>query len=439
MALNRYQTWKNKIAYRLYTRTGFSLSESRQIANNVVEKVKQEGGGGNWTQIVDYGEHSTSKYRTLREFVNVLSNSSFGISKTDVQELQKKFSTGSAIEAVNSFCIIQSQSQVQSQVQQFQQNIGSPVNNSSLFLQLLQKSFLAKTLARIKVTIAEMMANMSAFSVATNVLRLSAMFMGSFGFITDNEAVVGFLPLGGMGIDSPCSVQNIEVAHTNQQVKFRAVGSIFLANQQGGMDAIKITGKLQGPMRFYWLTMLWLLTLVSSGTTEILNWDDEFVNANASLQQVRDFGSGPPSLTTIPTLQKGKQSLLAAKPSYERHITFPVILSHEIILNCYVETFSFEEKVKEGKDIITYDLLLRTYKEPEEFIANAQKGIFQLKQPTQTQNSIQYAINFAYRTAKQVKESVNIDLHTYKVENYYDVDLFDLGQVMFLKLAGVAG
>lgn len=439
MALTSYDSWRNKISGRLHTKTGFTLTLARQIANDVVDRVKAEGGGGIWTQIVDYGAHSTSQYRTLRDFVTALDNSSFGISRTDIQELQKEYSTGSCIEAVNSFIELQSQADVQSQAGAWDSMMGTPVNNSSLALQLLQKSFLFKAIAKIQVTLGEIYAGLAQLSTATNVLRLVAMFAGTFGFITNNEATVGFVPLGGMGIDSPCSVQNIEVAHTNQQVKFRAIGSIFLANQTGGADAVKITGRLQGPMRFFWLVMLWLLTLVSAGQTEVLNWDDEFVNANANLLDTRNFMNGPPALGRISTLNKGKQELVSQKPSYERHITFPVVLSHEILLNCYVETFSFEEKVKDGKDIITYDLLLRTYQPPTEFIAEAEQKLFQLKPPTQTQSVISYFINFAYRSLKQGQETLNVDLHTFKVKNYYDVDAFDIGQVMVLKLAGVAG
>lgn len=435
MAVQSYSIWRAKIAARLIARNGFEMSTAEKIADKVVNKVASTTGGGNWLESFTYGTsvERASKYSTLSDFFDALGNSSFKIGKSDLQKMIKKFKTRSAIETVNSFVKQYTQPQVISLRQRWDKYIGNPIVNSKKALQaqmvqnyrdIQQKTKTAVSTLRTKV--------LSAMTPWTILKSIFYLFGTAFSFITDNEAVIGTLPLGGMGIDSPTSVQYIEVAHSNKQVKFRAVGSIFLAHQIGGQDAIKISGKLTGDLRFYWLTALWILTLLSQGYLEVFDFDSDIVTLNESydLNQFLRNGTGP-----VTPLAK-VDNIVTEKPSYEKHITYPLITVHEIIPNCYIETFSFEEKVESNKDVITYDLLLRTYVEPEEFLADNEHTMYRQARQTKTEQVIKYSINFVYRMLKATKEYINIDSNSWKTDNYYNVDAADMGFVFGLALAG---
>jgi len=429
-----YDTWRTRIANRLFYQYGFSMAKAEQIANKVVDRVAATSGGGLWTEYFNYGEHLASKYTTLRDFYGALNSYSFKIGKNDLRNLVKKFKTQGAIEAVNSFVKQYTHPQVTSLRDSFKK-IYTGVKNSKIALQLQLKQNYQQLKQRKTVGLAVLRTKMAALAAPHAILKVLFGLFGAVSTLTvGNEVTIGVIPLGGMGIDSPVSVQNIEVAHSNKIVKFRAVGSIFLASQIGGRDAIKISGKFTGEFRMYWLTALWFLTLASQGYLEAFDFDSELVNqigSNADMAQGM-FRDGAGQLKVLGKIN----NVVTQKPAYEKHMTYPVVTSHEILPNCYIETFSFEETVEGNKDVITYDLLLRTYEEPEEFLADNEHTMFRAKKRTKTEQVINFALNFGYRMLKYVKESLFVDTNSWKVENYYNVDALDIGFTFGLALMG---
>jgi len=437
-----YDDFRKRIAEKLWIK-GFKLSKANEISNKIVERVAATSGGGSWVQYFDYGPFRTSRYNTLRDFLEFMRNTTFGVTKGSYLRLIKKFRTSGGIEAVNGFIEQKTEFDLKYKRLKFESKY-SPEDISEAGLALKLKANVNKVLRKAQATLLEIKQKIvtvfaTPMRVLYNAMTLmwSAMgFVGAgLGLFTDNEVLLAVLPLGGMGIDSPTSVQEIEVAHSNKIVKFRAVGSIFLAFQRGGQHSVRIVGKLTGELRLLWLSILWMLTLMSKGYMEVLDWDSEMItnyinNPQSALAMMRDkaFSGGKLEAT---------EGIITQKPSYEKHITFPVILNHEIIPNAYIETFSFEETVEGGKDVINYDLLLRTYTEPNEFVADASHTTFYYANTrTKTQAVLYYSANFTYRLLKYKKESIGIDTNSWKVDNYYDVDAVDMGFVFGLALAG---
>jgi hypothetical protein len=454
MTFVAYKEYKRKILGLIQRRTGWKYSTSKTIAADIVDHIKYTSGGGMlWATKFDHGKYNTSHMNTLDDFVTALKNISIPTqiyskwqNRHEFKELQAKFQTTNAIEALNAFIEKPPHGTYKNLKQVFVGGVKTLAKIPGQALTIIKndsKSLFSKTKANYldwkaskAITLAELRATIN-FHRSPQVFIKT--FLGLFGVlnsvIVDNEVTVGVLPLGGMGIDSPTSVTMIDVAHSNKIVKYRAVGSIYLAHQIGGHDSIRITGKLQGPIRLWFLTAIWILTILSQGYWQEIDWESDLVKTMGTNIATGGLRAGIGGF--LPTQKV--DNIITQKPAYRKHITYPVITEHEIIPNCYIETFSFEEKLESGKDIITYDLLMRTYVEPKEFLTDSKRSVMRVaKEETKTEELLKYGLNFAYRLVQMGKEALfHIDSNSWKVNNYYELDAIDVGTVMFLSMAGV--
>lgn len=294
------------------------------------------------------------------------------------------------------------------------------------------------------------------------IVLLSA-FSGMIGSIMNNAAVFGPLPLGCWGPDneynpkpiidregadniavagqeaalhqfyfgppgggSPTSVQEIEVTHSNKVVKFKTTGTIFLANQPGAKDSVIIKGTLAGPYRYLWFTAIWLMTLASRGNIQPIN--------SGAITTLPSMGALGVAAVQVENLSKVGSEIME-QPSYESHQTFPLVTRHEIIPNCYIETFSYEENIENKKNVIKYDLFLRTYDKPTKFFQYG--SAFGLGNSSKLKQVLYFFINVGYRTFKYFQERYSIDNKSWKTKNYYEVDAADVGTSLLM--SAVAG
>lgn len=429
-ALNKL---KDKIVFRLTSSQGFTGVVAEELATQITQRIGRFtlGNMSAWQQV---GPFKTTGRGSLSDLIYSLGRSSFGIKKDDVKRLVKNLNQGHAIRELIAFLEQKGRLKNIKRITELESLFTTIPNSPQKVKSILNKDIQEQTTKKTKLSIKQMKGKLEAIAlggllasaVLTPITQLNL-------FAVDNEAIVGILPLGGFGINSPCSVQLIEVAHSNKIVKFRAVGSIFLAHQVGGKDSVKITGKLTGPMRTFFLGALWLLSLVSTGYMEGFDLQDANVtpvNYTTDPSVFRTDKTPPTSLAQI-------NGITVEQPSYVKHFTFPVVTSHEIITKCYIETFSFEETLEGGKDVINYDLLLRTYEEPEEFISDVSKGLFKAVSRTNSEHLMKFFINAAYRTLKYVKEQyLSLDTDKWKMESYYNVDAVDIGFAFAMSLVG---
>lgn len=233
------------------------------------------------------------------------------------------------------------------------------------------------------------------------------------------SCLVGGFPLGCHGAKSGTSVQEIDIAHSNKVVKFRATGSVFLAHQVGNKDSVKITGTLD--MKYGWAEsafyFLWILTLMSQGRVKGFENSDDMVEHVENTTSLRGKIAEVGYIDTF-------AGQFAQNPAIKQYFTFPVVTRHAIIPNCYIETFSFEETLEGGKDIIKYDLMLRTYQGVRKIYKHGkQYGV----EKSKLMDSVRFGANWAWRTLQQTYDYFNVDEKSWKVENYYNVDAVDVG------------
>lgn len=241
---------------------------------------------------------------------------------------------------------------------------------------------------------------------------------GLFPSIADNSCTVAGIPLGSLGVGSSTSIQEIEITHSNKVIKFRAVGSVFLAHQQTGQrNAVKITGKLVGEQKPLYFFLLWLLTEISQGNVKEIDENKiEHVDNTAAMRgKIGSLGKLERIYDTI-----------VEKPSRQGRRYFPVVTRVAVIPNCYVDTFSFEETVEGGKDVIKYDLLLRTFTKSSKYYQNKTGSPIGSSLTDRAEETMWFGINTIYRTAKYFQEAGSIDDRTWKIQNYYDVNAQDV-------------
>ncbi len=235
----------------------------------------------------------------------------------------------------------------------------------------------------------------------------------------------------------PCPLKHadyIEIARSGKILKFRATGSVFLASQEGGVDAIKIEGTLY-KAEFAVMFILWGLFLYGQSKFRdmktIPGFDLGGVTSPTTIRKLNDL------ITTNTDLER---------PTYEFHQTFPFVNKHFIIPNCYIETILVEDKLP-LKDVLKYTILLRTYEKPTEvtWLEDKKSGsrISGFKNKTTMAKICEYSLNAGWRMLNY--SGWLIDDQEWKIgsamdegvtDTYYDVDWTSVASVVYLNMVG---
>lgn len=243
--------------------------------------------------------------------------------------------------------------------------------------------------------------------------------------------ILGFIPLP--------HVTEMEIARSGKILKFRAAGSVFLANQEGGLDAIRIEGYLYRRER---VMILPLLILFYFGTSRIKKIPNEMIEILVGTEA--QVLSALRKMTDVSKYNRQRKV-----PTYEYHRTFPFICKYLIIPNCYIETMVFENKVVNGKDVISYTILLRTYTKPDAFqlyrgTGNQNYIGLSLKSNTRFYRIIEAAGNALYRMIRGM--NIVIRERDWKIKNdlkgndvTYDIDPIDISLSVQFSLFGILG
>lgn len=225
-------------------------------------------------------------------------------------------------------------------------------------------------------------------------IGVASWFLYRAGFGTTFPVVLGPVPLK--------HVDEIEVARSGKILKFRATGSVFLAGQPGAKDSIIIRGILS---KWEIYELLWLWTLFVFGQSKVQAFNANMFGGfkTSSLVNMGDIDFS--KIRKLTDVSKIEEDL--SDKTYEYHATFPIVTRHFIIPNCYIETFSFEEKLP-LKDTLQYTILLRTYEHHDTFALyqnmdenNKLTGTGYIglnPNKTSMQGTIEFATNILWRT-----------------------------------------
>jgi len=225
-------------------------------------------------------------------------------------------------------------------------------------------------------------------------IGIASWFLYRGGFGTTFPVILGPVPLK--------HIDEIEVARSGKILKFRATGSVFLAGQPGAKDSIIIRGVLS---KWEIYELLWLWTLFVFGQSKVQAFNDSMFGGfkTSSLVNMGDVDFS--KIRKLTDVTKIEDDL--SNKTYEYHATFPIVTRHFIIPNCYIETFSFEEKLP-LKDTLQFTILLRTYEhhdslslyqdmdEDNKLTGTGYIGLNPNK--TSMQGTIEFATNILWRT-----------------------------------------
>jgi hypothetical protein len=156
-------------------------------------------------------------------------------------------------------------------------------------------------------------------------------------------------------------VQREGHAASDETLKYRSMGTIFLAHQKGGKRTFKCTLKVNGPVRLPVLGFLQYLQ--RKGVQDNYSVGNYFNQINIDVMSERD------PKTFVPPGANSKVKYIQDYKGMEDetiayHKTFPIITDTKIYTNMYLETLRYTEDVKLGYETIEIDCAFREFIAP---------------------------------------------------------------------------
>lgn len=253
-------------------------------------------------------------------------------------------------------------------------------------------------------------------------------------------------------IMGPVAIKNadeIELARSGKVLKFRATGSIFLASQKGGTtDAIIVRGIIS---KWDITTFLAIWSLYSYGQGRVREFQTGEDPNKWYGSVIKQYEAGQePDLSKMKKLHDTQAiDETMQKSAYEYHRTFAVVTRHFIIPNCYIETFSFEEKLP-FKDVVQFSIMLRTFEKHntydmlKEADDRGRTLVGHSKRICSAQRVLEYAINTFWRimgaSGMWVDENewkIGDARQAGKLDTYYNIGIESIASAMMMGVMGV--
>jgi len=192
-------------------------------------------------------------------------------------------------------------------------------------------------------------------NISTVMYDLMRFYFGS-NLPTKPAAVLASIPLG--------TVTEVSNAMSRRDLKFRAVGGVFLADQEGGEESLRIVGKAWGPNRFIFLSLLDFLFMYGSAKTVDLFAD--FLKDPLKIGVPTPYfgvGNLPQSTNPWHTFE----AFALDEGTADARLTFPVITRQKVYMNMFIETYEYTESIENGINVVEYVIFLRKLKIPPPF------------------------------------------------------------------------
>jgi len=170
------------------------------------------------------------------------------------------------------------------------------------------------------------------------------------------------------------NINRLGHAVSDEILKYRSMGGIFLAHQKGGKQTFHFTARIFGPMRFVTYKLLEALQLLGSEEAKNVGDLTDVTKApglaNTELKWVEGLKDQVDIDAMIkagslgsPLIDYTKESEFANE-EYAFHKTFPIITETKIYTDMYLETLVCREDVKFGKDVLEIECAFRQYTAP---------------------------------------------------------------------------
>jgi len=195
--------------------------------------------------------------------------------------------------------------------------------------------------------------------IKENSLRYIATFASTMEYLALQLAPTSYQPdaiIAGLPV---YHIQHEGHAASDEMLKYRSMGTIFLAHQKGGKRTFKCTLLIEGPARLY--ILMFLQFVQKNG-----------IQSNIPLSQfASNVGIELPAPVSDPFISTRANDKVRYMQDYEIesemlawHKTFPIITDTKIYSNMYLETLRYVEDVKLGSDTMQIDLAFREFIPP---------------------------------------------------------------------------
>lgn len=218
-------------------------------------------------------------------------------------------------------------------------------------------------------------------------------------------------------------------AVSDELMKYRSTGGVFLAHQKGGKHTLRMTLKLFGSYRY--LVLKLFQTLQQLGVEEALNIMQN-LNRGPNITLTSQNYPIPIDIVSPDTgseLMDYSRYGQMSDQEYSYHRTFPVITDTKIYMDMYLETLTYSTDVKYGTsaggNIIEINLLFRQYLAPTHY----QTNVIEVKSEEKEVEKVKFYRT--YTTAKEAKLQR-------KYENILNVGLISAKELIALGKAAAS-
>lgn len=173
------------------------------------------------------------------------------------------------------------------------------------------------------------------------------------------------------------NINKIGHAASDEIMKYRSMGGVFLAHQKGGKKTLLFKARFFGPSRFLFVKALEALQLSGTESAKKILGDKSLNEAGAltfvnEKKGLIDPASISPTSVQAPLIEYTNYGEFKNQ-IYAFHRTFPIITETRIYMNMYMETFVIKRDIKFGRDAVEVQCAFREYDEPTEFQRTAEK------------------------------------------------------------------
>lgn len=271
--------------------------------------------------------------------------------------------------------------------------------------------------------------NLAVYAMASQFLAMSQFPIGNL----KPDLIIGFIPV--------YNVNKLGHASSDDVLKYRAMGGVFLAHQKGGRQTFHLRAKLIGPQRFLLLKALETLQMVGGEAAKKvsgLSGGSGLLKTLGNEGKVLDYSTVRKTKDKTPvTDYTGRGEFKDQEYAY--HTTYPIITPTRIYTDMYMETLVMREDIRMGKDVIEVQCAFRQYNPPTTFqrtpISGAQENfdpehkrfyrVFRLDHEIKNYQRNDLFLNVAWLSIMMTRDIMN---HS---EEYYRADTAASGRVLW--------
>jgi len=213
-------------------------------------------------------------------------------------------------------------------------------------------------------------------------IKTTSMYTVAFAALQHPDVMLGPIPF--------YSAQMVEVATSEDVLKFRSVGAQFLAHQHGGNYAVRIDLKLVGETAPYMLHVLNYLHQYGDSESVTSQSDLNLIASSTALSSIGDpYIKFPGDITALPKHREEIEDYLALNKGdeYDRfppvdqeivwttpndysyltsdwHNTFSIVTRAEVLFDMYIESMLYWRTVEDSPDVINVTMLCRRFFPP---------------------------------------------------------------------------